>query len=204
MRKTGLAKGCGSGGCFWVPKRHPPVYRDPSEIPRGPRGLPARLDYLRRRDPSGSVQAPGNEMSVLAFSKYCRVSNAAMQDYLAGRTAPNAENLVAIAEANGVSLDWLLTGEGGMRAVDGEVFQQVLAATLRPFMVATGGRATSAAELARRTVALAVHFYGIATARGLKSESSITPDALEAIFQDITDEIAALRADAMRGARRDR
>jgi len=48
-----------------------------------------------------------------------------------GDKAPNADNIVRLGRALGVSLDWLLTGEGPMRAdqpmEEAEAFREVAA-----------------------------------------------------------------------------
>lgn len=53
--------------------------------------------------------------SLHAFSKRCGVGDSTLRKYLTGAT-PGLENLVAIAEAADVTLDWLATGRGEMRA----------------------------------------------------------------------------------------
>ena len=53
----------------------------------------------------------GNE-AVLRFSKRAGVSEAVMRNYLAGVSQPGIANLIAIAAAGGVTIEWLATGLG--------------------------------------------------------------------------------------------
>ena len=54
------------------------------------------------------------KMSGLAFSKKCGFSDSLLRKYLEG-SIPGADKLVAIADAAGVSVEWLATGRGEMR-----------------------------------------------------------------------------------------
>lgn len=96
----------------------------PATLELGPaaglKGVPPRLESLRRN--SG--------LSVLAFAQHCGIANSAMRDYLSGRFLPGPENLVSIAAANGVTVDWLLTGDDS-GSLDEEALRIVTAEVLR-------------------------------------------------------------------------
>ena len=49
--------------------------------------------------------------SVSSFGRKCSIGESAIRKYLAG-SLPNSENLVAIADAANVSIEWLATGRG--------------------------------------------------------------------------------------------
>ncbi|QUN06463.1 helix-turn-helix domain-containing protein [Shewanella yunxiaonensis] len=54
------------------------------------------------------------DQSYRAFANKCSLSETAIRKYSVGESTPNLERLYAIAEASGVSLRWLTTGEGPM------------------------------------------------------------------------------------------
>ncbi|MFN3375187.1 MAG: helix-turn-helix domain-containing protein [Burkholderiaceae bacterium] len=54
------------------------------------------------------------EEPVAAFARRCDIGESLIRKYLAG-SEPSATNLVKIADAAGVSLDWLATGRGPKR-----------------------------------------------------------------------------------------
>ena len=54
-------------------------------------------------------EAKGDE-SIRSFARRCGFSNALIGAYLKGEKLPGMENLVAIAVAAGVTVDWLATG----------------------------------------------------------------------------------------------
>jgi transcriptional regulator with XRE-family HTH domain len=58
-------------------------------------------------------QCIGDE-PVAAFSRRCGIGESLMRKYLAG-SEPSARNLARIADAAGVTLDWLATGRGPKR-----------------------------------------------------------------------------------------
>jgi len=49
-----------------------------------------------------------------AFARKCGVEQSTMAGYFSGKSSPTVENSIKIAESNGVSLMWLITGEGPM------------------------------------------------------------------------------------------
>lgn len=54
------------------------------------------------------------EMTILDLSLEADILPASISDYMAGRCVPGGANLVALANALGVSLDWLVgRGENG-------------------------------------------------------------------------------------------
>lgn len=46
------------------------------------------------------------------FARLCDIPDPSLRNYLNGKSIPGGDNLAAIARATGVSVDWLLTGEG--------------------------------------------------------------------------------------------
>ncbi|MDN6860738.1 helix-turn-helix transcriptional regulator [Pseudomonas sp. CAN2814] len=58
------------------------------------------------------------DQSVLAFAKRCGISDSLVRKYLGG-SLPGMDNLVTLATAAGVSIEWLATGEGEMRRSSG-------------------------------------------------------------------------------------
>lgn len=71
------------------------------------------LNELARR-----IAEVAGDKSVSAFAKECGFGESLLRKYLAG-SLPNASNLVAIARAGGVTVDWLATGRPPkMRAVE--------------------------------------------------------------------------------------
>lgn len=52
------------------------------------------------------------DMSVRAFARKAGVSDTFLRQCLAGRTEPTRTKLIAIAQAGGASVDWLVTGNG--------------------------------------------------------------------------------------------
>lgn len=52
--------------------------------------------------------------SVASFAKEIQVSPSGLRKWLAAKSEPSRDNLIAIAEKAGVSLNWLATGEGEM------------------------------------------------------------------------------------------
>lgn len=55
--------------------------------------------------------------AVAAFARRCGITESLVRKYLGG-SQPSAENLVLLASAGGVSVEWLATGRGIRRAVD--------------------------------------------------------------------------------------
>lgn len=54
------------------------------------------------------------------------MSSRVIGQYLSGKTDPTRKKLIALAEAAGVNIEWLATGEGLMREGDREVFTPAL------------------------------------------------------------------------------
>lgn len=67
-----------------------------------PASLGERIDYIKRQ------QGAGN------FSKASGVSSTQINRYIRGESQPTIEPLIALAQAGGVSLEWLATGNGSM------------------------------------------------------------------------------------------
>ena len=79
----------------------PPEFRVPASNPE----LGSRADRLRR-----AVKLAGGN---LAVARQAGVPLGTLNKYIAGRELP-ADNLVALADACGVSVEWLATGRGEM------------------------------------------------------------------------------------------
>lgn len=60
--------------------------------------------------PDRVKQAIGDE-PVAAFGRRCGINESTLRKYFSG-TLPNVENLIAIADAANVSIEWLATGRG--------------------------------------------------------------------------------------------
>lgn len=58
------------------------------------------------------VEALVGERSVRAFARDCGVTDSAVRKYIAGESEPSRERLVKMADAAGVSVEWLATGRG--------------------------------------------------------------------------------------------
>lgn len=71
---------------------------------------------------SGSTTFPARlatligDLSVRAFARKAGVSDTFLRQCLAGRTEPTRTKLIAIAEAGGVTVEWLATGAGPREA----------------------------------------------------------------------------------------
>lgn len=63
-------------------------------------GLPERIELLRKGRP------------ISRFARDAGVDEGSIRQYLQAKTSPSLDNLVKIARANNVSVDWLATGEG--------------------------------------------------------------------------------------------
>lgn len=63
---------------------------------------------------AGRIAITVGGMSGLAFAKKCGFSDSLLRKYLEG-SIPGADKLVLIADAGGVSVEWLATGRGPMR-----------------------------------------------------------------------------------------
>ena len=64
-------------------------------------------------------QAIGGE-AVYAFGRRAGLSDTSLRSYLKGAAVPGIDKAIAMAETAGVGLQWLVTGEGDMRAGDAE------------------------------------------------------------------------------------
>lgn len=78
---------------------------------------------------AGRIALLVGNASVNAFASRCGFSESLLRKYLAG-SIPGADKLVAMARAAGMSVEWLATGEGPMRA-DDRVASPVPASTSR-------------------------------------------------------------------------
>lgn len=56
----------------------------------------------------------GGKLNKSAFARKCGIEQATMAGYFSGKSSPTVENSVKIAASNGISLTWLVTGEGPM------------------------------------------------------------------------------------------
>ncbi|WPZ34918.1 helix-turn-helix domain-containing protein [Thalassobaculum sp. OXR-137] len=66
--------------------------------------------------------AIGDE-SVSSFSRRCEIGEASIRQYLKG-SAPSIDKAAAIADAAGVSIEWLATGRGEMRSSNPQVLPE--------------------------------------------------------------------------------
>lgn len=96
-----------------TPQRHPRKVRQRAG---GPAGDAVRNRLRRLIGERGESQG--------AFARACGVSPARVTEWLSGSQLPSADRLRTVAERTGVSLDWLLLGDGGdgpvMRGYRGE------------------------------------------------------------------------------------
>lgn len=53
-----------------------------------------------------------------SFAGECGMSDTVIRQYLSGKSEPTRPAIIAIARISGCSINWLLTGEGGMRPGD--------------------------------------------------------------------------------------
>jgi transcriptional regulator with XRE-family HTH domain len=60
------------------------------------------------------------DQSVRSFARKCGLSEKSLRKYLAGNTDPSGSAIIAMAEAGGVNILWLMTGEGPMRREETE------------------------------------------------------------------------------------
>ena len=60
-------------------------------------------------------------LSLKEAAKTCDISYSSLQNWVGGLREPRPDALVAIGSQLGVSIDWLLTGDGRMFRVEGEV-----------------------------------------------------------------------------------
>lgn len=72
---------------------------------------PGTSDTPASTFPARLADVIGNS-SVRAFARRASVSDTFLRQCLAGRTEPTRTKLLAIAEAGGVSVEWLATGQG--------------------------------------------------------------------------------------------
>ncbi|MDH5511317.1 MAG: hypothetical protein OEZ32_13330 [Nitrospinota bacterium] len=86
------------------------------------------------------------QKSVNDFSKKCGISNSLMLAYLGGKSLPGLENLVKIATAAEVSVQWLANGMGPARA-DAQMYES---GRLREEAIDRMGRVDVWVEKARR------------------------------------------------------
>ncbi|MDM7462925.1 MAG: helix-turn-helix domain-containing protein [Tepidimonas taiwanensis] len=64
--------------------------------------------------PTRLRQCIGDE-AVAAFARRCGISEGLIRSYLKAEKQPGMDRLIRIADAAGVSLEWLATGRGPMR-----------------------------------------------------------------------------------------
>lgn len=64
------------------------------------------------------------DKSLAAFSKKCGVKEGSIRQYLGG-SVPGLDKVIAIAEAEGVSVDWLATGKGAKNADEQGTFVEI-------------------------------------------------------------------------------
>lgn len=96
----------------------------------------------------------GNENKA-AFARRCGFTDGALKGYLKGGK-PSVDKALAIADACGVSLRWLATGEGPMRLGDASICADVPKLTSVPrydIAASAGGGAVVEAENIKETIA---------------------------------------------------
>ncbi len=69
---------------------------------------------------TAQIRALKGETRVSEFARKCGIGESLVRKYLAG-AIPSTDNALKIARANGVTLDWLATGEGGRAPSSGQV-----------------------------------------------------------------------------------
>lgn len=76
-----------------------------------------RIDQARMaaRGIAGRLATLIGEGSRRNFAARCGLSNTVLGQYLSGKSIPGSEALIAIADAAGVSIEWLASGRGQMR-----------------------------------------------------------------------------------------
>lgn len=57
----------------------------------------------------------GTGLSIKDFAKKCGIPYSSLQNYLRGERQPNADALILLNARLGISIDWILTGQGDMR-----------------------------------------------------------------------------------------
>jgi hypothetical protein len=57
--------------------------------------------------------------SARAFALQCGLSPTVMHQYLVGKSEPTRLALISMADASGVNLEWLISGEGPMEKMEG-------------------------------------------------------------------------------------
>lgn len=58
------------------------------------------------------IRFPGRRVQASDFAELCQIPDTSLRNYLNGKSIPGGENLARISAATGVSIDWLLTGQG--------------------------------------------------------------------------------------------
>ncbi|XHC12327.1 helix-turn-helix domain-containing protein [Labrenzia sp. ac12] len=93
--------------------------------------LAKRLKLLRKKSDTGDQKS---------FATALGVSQSALSNYEIGVREPTAAALTAYARVTGVSLDWLLTGEGPMFADPGKMPDQRSLRSIDPVVIGEIGR----------------------------------------------------------------
>ncbi|MFG1409474.1 helix-turn-helix domain-containing protein [Xanthobacter sp. VTT E-85241] len=88
-------------------------------------------------------------LSVNAFALKCGVLESSIRSYLRGTSVPGLDKAAAMAEAAGVTLDWLWSGKGPMRHIAGQ--SQII-----PADPALMGRVVAAIAEAHREAGIAL------------------------------------------------
>jgi SOS-response transcriptional repressor LexA len=55
---------------------------------------------------------PGRKVQASDFAELCQIPDTSLRNYLNAKSIPGGENLARISAATGVSVDWILTGQG--------------------------------------------------------------------------------------------
>jgi transcriptional regulator with XRE-family HTH domain len=145
---------------------------------------PAKSD-ARRAFENRLLMAIGEE-PVNAFARRSGIPEANIRSYLARGVSPTMDKLIAIAQAAGVTVEWLATGRGIQRAAD-----------LRKAEQAANSAAPQPSRYARRLDKIAQLIDAI---EDDKEQSALVDELLsraqeKAKMYELTQALAALRAD---------
>lgn len=129
---------------------------------------------------------------IRAFARKCGIAEGSLRNYLVTDALPGTENLVAMARAGEVELQWLATGEGSKRKEEKD--HALIAEKPEPYQTKPGFKISEDLTLAAQVLesetpyAIALHLNIQSFASALKIDSRV--NQLEQKFQA---EIADLR-----------
>ncbi|NJL99253.1 MAG: helix-turn-helix domain-containing protein [Synechococcaceae cyanobacterium SM2_3_2] len=86
-----------------------------SPNPRAQSADPAQVQAIARRLHDLMLEffkERGMDPIAADFAHICGLADSSLRNYLQAKAIPNSDKSIMIAEATGVSIDWLLTGQG--------------------------------------------------------------------------------------------